>query len=41
MPLTAPHKGFVNDGKLRVALLTEQEKLERDKKSDALEITVD
>ncbi|MGP1459661.1 MAG: hypothetical protein ACTTKL_10190 [Treponema sp.] len=35
------HKGFTNGDKLCVDLLTEPEHLERDKKSDALEITVD
>ncbi|MGP1457975.1 MAG: hypothetical protein ACTTKL_01505 [Treponema sp.] len=35
------HKGFTNGGKLSVALLTEPENLERDKKSGALEITMD
>ncbi|MGP1457972.1 MAG: hypothetical protein ACTTKL_01490 [Treponema sp.] len=35
------HKRFANGGKLCVDLLTEPENLERDKKSGALEITVD
>ncbi|MGP1459663.1 MAG: hypothetical protein ACTTKL_10200 [Treponema sp.] len=35
------HKRFANGGKLSIALLTEPENLERDKKSGALEITVD
>ncbi|MGP1459665.1 MAG: hypothetical protein ACTTKL_10210 [Treponema sp.] len=35
------HKGFANDGKLSITLLTELEYLERDKKSGSLKITVD
>ncbi|MGP1457971.1 MAG: hypothetical protein ACTTKL_01485 [Treponema sp.] len=35
------HKGFANGCKLCVALLTEPQNLERDKKSGALQITVD